>query len=75
MFKAQSFGEFCERYTLSTHEREVLRLVLAERTNAEVAGELFVTEGTVKFHVHNLLKKTGCKNRLELMAKYARETR
>lgn len=51
----------------------MLRQVLAERTNAEAAAELFVAEATVKYHVRNLLRKTGCKNRLELMSLYARE--
>ena len=49
----------------------MLRLVLAEKTNAEIAGELVVSERTVKFHMTNLLKKTGCKGRLEILAKYA----
>ena len=65
------FDSFSSRYDLSQREREVLRQVLAERTNAEAAAELFVAESTVKFHVRNLLKKTGCKNRLELIALYA----
>ena len=71
----ERFEEFAAAYGVSVREREVLRLVLAERTNAEVAGELFITEGTVKYHVHNLLKKTGCNSRLELIEKFNRETR
>ena len=65
------FEGFAACYRLTARERDVLRLVLAERTNTEIAGELFVSEGTVKYHVGNLLKKTGCKNRLEVLAKYA----
>ena len=65
------FERFAARHDLSAREREVLRLVLAEHTNSEIAGELFVSEATVKFHVRNLLKKTGCKNRREVMALYA----
>lgn len=68
------FEEFVAAYGISVREREVLRLVLAERTNAEIAGELFVTEGTVKYHVHNLLKKTDCANRRELISKFAEKT-
>ena len=71
----ERFEEFAAAYGVSVREREVLRLVLAERTNAEVAGELFITEGTVKYHVHNLFKKTGCNSRLELIEKFNRETR
>jgi len=65
------FERFAARHDLSAREREVLRLVLAERSNSEIAGELFVSEATVKFHVRNLLKKTGCHNRREVMALYA----
>ena len=65
------FDRFSARHDLSAREREVLRLVLSEHTNAQIAGELFVSEATVKFHVRNLLKKTGCKNRLEVHDLYA----
>lgn len=64
------FERFCKRYDLSAREREVLRLIIKEKTNSEIAATLFVSESTVKFHVRNLLKKTGCKNRLEIIAKY-----
>ena len=33
-----------------------------------IARRLFVTEATVKFHVHNILAKTGFRNRAELAA-------
>lgn len=65
------FERFAARHDLSSREREVLRLVLAERSNSEIAAELFVSEATVKYHVRNLLRKTGCHNRLEILAKYA----
>ena len=61
------FEDFSARYDLTVREREVLRLLLSECTNSEIAGQLFISESTVKFHVRNLLKKTGCKNRLELI--------
>ena len=67
--KSQSelFEDFSARFDLTVREREVLRLLLSECTNSEIAGQLFISESTVKFHVRNLLKKTGCKNRLELI--------
>ena len=64
------FERFAARHDLSSREREVLRLVLEERSNAEIAAELFVSEATVKYHVRNLLRKTGCRNRLEILATY-----
>ena len=71
--EAEVFDAFSSRYDLSMREREVLRLVLDERTNAEAAAELFVAETTVKYHVRNLLRKTGCHNRVELLSLYSTE--
>ena len=65
------FDGFSLQHDLSTREQEVLRLLLARRSNGEIAEALFVSESTVKYHVHNLLQKTGCKNRSDLQKKYA----
>ena len=67
------FEHFSARHDLSVREKEVLRLVIGEQSNAEIAAALFVSESTVKFHVHNLLKKTGCKTRVELVGCYKAE--
>lgn len=64
------FAEFAARHDLSGRECEVLRLLLDDKTNKEVSSALSVSESTVKFHIHNLLSKTGCKSRTELRSKY-----
>lgn len=71
--EAEVFDAFSAHYDLSMREREVLRQVLAEHTNAEAAAELYVAEATVKYHVRNLLRKTGCHNRVELLQLYTTE--
>lgn len=48
----------------------MLRLLLREKTNAEIAENLYVSESTAKYHVHNLLQKTGCRNRGELLGEF-----
>lgn len=53
---------------LSNREREVLRLVAAGRSNKEIAGELGVTERTVKFHVTAIFNKLGAENRAQAVA-------
>lgn len=63
-------AEFCVAHGLSAREREVLPLLVAGKTNAEIATELFVTERTVKYHVHNIMEKTGCKSRLEVTDRF-----
>jgi DNA-binding NarL/FixJ family response regulator len=42
---------------LSPREREVLALMAEGRSNAGVASQLWVTEGTVEKHVHSILRK------------------
>jgi ATP/maltotriose-dependent transcriptional regulator MalT len=57
---------------LSERELEVLTLLATGKTNSEVAGDLFVSVGTVKSHTGNIYRKLGAKNRAEALAR-ARE--
>ncbi len=54
---------------LSERELEVLNLLATGRTNSEVAGDLFVSVGTVKSHTGNIYRKLGAKNRAEALAR------
>ncbi len=47
---------------LTDREKEVLRLILKEYSNQEIADELFISVRTVDAHKRNLLDKTGSKN-------------
>ena len=61
------FQRFALQHDLSPREKEILTLLLKKETTPVIAGRLFVSESTVKFHVHNLLQKTGCKSRKDLI--------
>jgi ATP/maltotriose-dependent transcriptional regulator MalT len=57
---------------LSEREIEVLSLLASGKTNSEVAGDLFVSVGTVKSHTGNIYRKLGARNRTEALTR-ARE--
>jgi len=57
---------------LTAREKEVLELVAAGLANGEIAGRLFISERTVKFHVSSILAKLGAKNRTQAV-RVARE--
>ncbi len=50
---------------LTAREVEVLGALATGKTNKEIAAELFITEGTVKSHVNNILEKLGVRDRTE----------
>jgi DNA-binding NarL/FixJ family response regulator len=55
---------------ISPREKEVLRLIIDELSNQEIAEKLFISVRTVEAHKRNLLEKTGSKN-LAGLVKYA----
>lgn len=52
---------------LTDRQIDVLIAVSDGLSNPEIAARLHITEATVRFHVHSLFTKTGCKSREELI--------
>lgn len=50
---------------LTTRETEVLRQIVAGRSNKEIAAALFISEATVKTHINSLLSKLGVSDRTQ----------
>lgn len=57
---------------LTPGQQEILRLIAQGLTNAAIAKRLVITEGTVKWHVKQILAKTGSSNRAEAIARFLR---
>jgi DNA-binding NarL/FixJ family response regulator len=55
-----------ERSPLSQREREIVTLVAQGYKNREMAEKMFISEQTVKNHLHNIFDKLGVSDRLEL---------
>ena len=58
---------------LTQREKEVLQLVASGQSNAEIAARLYIEEGTVKNHLHNILEKLHLQNRVQAAAFAVRE--
>jgi DNA-binding NarL/FixJ family response regulator len=52
----------------SKREKQVLELLAVGRTNRDIATKLFISESTVKFHVHAILSKLDAGNRTEAVS-------
>lgn len=52
---------------LTPRETEIVRMVASGLGTAEMAKGLSISEGTVKIHLHNVYKKLGVQNRVELV--------
>ncbi|MGD8751807.1 MAG: response regulator transcription factor, partial [Anaerolineales bacterium] len=50
---------------LTERELEILKLVGKGLSNRNIAEQLFISENTVKYHLRNILQKTGAQNRTE----------
>ena len=58
--------------TLTDRELEVMREVARGLTNREIAGRLYIGDGTVKTHVARILAKLGLRDRVQVVV-YAYE--
>src|ERR1700685_1744745 len=59
-------GKTRERSPLSQREREIVQLVAQGYKNKEMAEKMFISEQTVKNHLHNIFDKLGVSDRLKL---------
>ena len=55
-------------YGLTDREGEILEYIIIGKANKEISKLLFIQEGTVKNHLHNIYQKTNVSSRLELLS-------
>jgi NarL family two-component system response regulator LiaR len=60
-------------YDLTEREREILGMLVEGKTNGEIAAELTLSPGTIRFHVSNILSKLRASNRTEAVSKALQE--
>jgi DNA-binding NarL/FixJ family response regulator len=54
--------------SFSKREKQVLELLAGGKTNRDIGATLFISESTVKFHVHAILSKLDATNRTEAVS-------
>lgn len=64
--KSAEAGQRREKPLLSDREKEIVQLVAQGFRNREIGEKLFISEQTVKNHLHNIFDKLGVSDRLEL---------
>ena len=60
---------FLSRYGITDREREIILKVIQGKSNADIAGELFISLATVKTHLHNIYRKIDVDSRFDLLAR------
>lgn len=61
-------NQFCSRFNLTRREKEILLKVFEGKAVKEIGNELFITAGTAKNHIQNILFKTNTHSRIELFS-------
>jgi tetratricopeptide (TPR) repeat protein/DNA-binding CsgD family transcriptional regulator/TolB-like protein len=65
-----TFAACGEKYGITAREGEIIRLLLGGKGNKEITEALFISDHTVKNHIHHIYQKFGIKNRVQLVQCY-----
>jgi DNA-binding NarL/FixJ family response regulator len=65
--KQDAHNIFISNYQLSKREWQIVEKICEGLTNGQIGDSLFISLQTVKDHVHRIYKKTGVKNRVQLV--------
>jgi DNA-binding NarL/FixJ family response regulator len=62
-------AEFGGNYSLTPRERQILALICRSMKNAQIAGELGVTNATIRLHIGNIHRKLSTDSKVDLVLK------
>ncbi len=65
-----AFAACGEKYGVTGREGEIVRLLLEGKGNKQISEALFISDHTVKNHIHHIYQKLGIKNRVQLVQCY-----
>ncbi|HMA54634.1 MAG TPA: LuxR C-terminal-related transcriptional regulator, partial [Acidobacteriota bacterium] len=67
VMSGDAFAAFAEGLSLTPREGEIVRLLLEGKDSKQITAELFISDHTVKNHIHHVYRKLGIKNRIQLV--------
>lgn len=65
-------GNRKSKFILTNREREVFELLVQDKTTREIAGQLFISEKTVRNHISNVMQKLNVKGRSQAVVELIR---
>ncbi|MGM0844033.1 MAG: helix-turn-helix domain-containing protein [Bacillota bacterium] len=65
-------NDFTHKPLLTKREKEVFELLVQDKTTKDIAGELFISEKTVRNHISNAMQKLGVKGRSQAVVELLR---
>ncbi len=65
-----AFAACAANQGVTAREAEIIRLLLEGKDNRRITEELFISDHTVKNHIHNIYRKLGIRNRIQLVRRF-----
>ena len=62
-----AFAACAEKFGITSREAEIIRLLLEGKDTKRITEDLFISDHTVKNHIHNIYRKLGIRNRIQLV--------
>jgi DNA-binding CsgD family transcriptional regulator len=62
-----NLSDFFDMFSITKREAEVIGLILEGKRAKDIEQELFISYHTVKNHIHNIYRKLGVKNRMQIL--------